>query len=210
MCSWIHHLGEPDVRHSHQTFQIKRPPHPSTPLRNPVSISLSRTIKPPFCFYTHMLANLNTYLNAHTLYVETHHLFLLIFPREAAERAHFWCFCNSDIALGCKTSLSCQTRHCGLSYLMWKGVVNVICMLHWCSNSSLNASSAEKGCDCTVGEQTSVSDDISCGLLNCPGWDMSLYHKKNFTHLIHTPAALRVTYMHIYAILCVLCVTVSC
>lgn len=68
------------------------------------------------------------------------------------------------------TSPRCQTRHCGLSYLMWKGVVNVICMLHWCSNSSLNASSAGNDCDCMVGEQTSVSDDISHGLLYYPGW----------------------------------------
>lgn len=31
MCSRIRHLGVPDVRHSHQTFQIKAPPHPSSP-----------------------------------------------------------------------------------------------------------------------------------------------------------------------------------
>lgn len=54
MCRRIHHLVEPDVRHSHQTFQIKRPPHPSTPLHNPGSISLSRTIKPLSAFtHTH-------------------------------------------------------------------------------------------------------------------------------------------------------------
>lgn len=32
------------------------------------------------------------------------------------------------------TPLRRKTRHCGLSYLMWRRVVNVICMLHWCSN----------------------------------------------------------------------------
>lgn len=54
MCRRIHHLVEPDVRHSHQTFQIKRPPHPSTPLHNLGSISLSRTIKPLSAFiHTH-------------------------------------------------------------------------------------------------------------------------------------------------------------
>lgn len=69
------------------------------------------------------------------------------------------------------TSLRCQTARCGLSYLMLKGVVDVICMLHWCSNSSLNASSAGKNCDCMVGKQTSVLDDISLGLLNDSVWD---------------------------------------
>jgi len=63
MCSRIHHLGEPDVRHSHQTFQIKGPPHPSTPLSNPVSIFLSPTIKPLFAL-THMQPDTGTYIHA--------------------------------------------------------------------------------------------------------------------------------------------------
>lgn len=80
---------------------------------------------------------------------------------------------------------------------MWIGVVNVICMLHWCSNSSLNASSAGKDCDCMVGEQKSVSDDISLGPLYYPGWDAWFCTIKTslslYIHLSPTPpSALRV------------------
>lgn len=115
-------------------------------------------------------------------------------------------FCNSQCSLRMQnTSLRCHARHCGLSYLMWKGVVNVICMLHWCSKSSLSASSAGKDCDCMLGEQTSVSDDISLGPLYYPGWDawactiktsLSLY-----IHLSPTPPS--VLLINIRRCLCV-------
>lgn len=134
--------------HSHQTFQITGPPHIQTCY--------------PTCARTH---------NTHTLFPNFFCL-LLLSPRKVAEKVHFSCFATAAYSLRMQnTSLRCQTARCGLSYLMLKGVVDVICMLHWCSNSSLNASSAGKNCDCMVGKQTSVLDDISIGLLNNSGWD---------------------------------------
>lgn len=83
----IHHLGQPDVRHSHQSFQIKGPPHPFAPLSDPLSIYFSFNIK---CVYAY------THTHTHTC-IRT---FSSFFP---AEMAHLACFCHGALALGCKT-----------------------------------------------------------------------------------------------------------
>lgn len=69
--------GEPDVRHSHQTFQIKGPPHLSTPLSNPLSISSSLTIK-SVRSPTHTLARL-THTHTVRTYTLTYQLLALVF-----------------------------------------------------------------------------------------------------------------------------------
>lgn len=166
MCGRIHDVGEPDVRHSHQTFQIKGPPHPSTPHSNPPSISSPLTIK-SLCTFTH----------AHTLHIHTKTLISsCFFSKWVAEKAHLRRFVTAAHSLRMQnTPLRRKTRHCGLSYLMWRRVVNVICMLHWCSNCiffSPTLPSAGEDCDCMVGVQTSVSDDISIGpVWLFFGWD---------------------------------------
>lgn len=109
-CMWsrIHHLGEPDVRHSHQTFQIKGPPHPSTPLSNPLSISFSLTNK-----------SLRTFTHMHTHPV---HIYSLTssssFFQGNLLRGLIMMFCNSRVALGCKTHLRAARRSI-VGYLIW-------------------------------------------------------------------------------------------
>ena len=118
-----------------------------------------------------MPARLNNY--THTAYAHT--LPLPLFFRGKLLRGLIWgCFvtARNEWPKDASHISALPAEALWLSYLVWKGVVDVICMLSWCSNSSLNASSAEKNCDCMVGEQTSVSDDISLGLLCYPGWDI--------------------------------------
>lgn len=110
MCSRIRHLGVPDVRHSHQTFQIKAPPHPSSssprlilspsPPLSLLPLSLKRA-------FTHIRARSHycTYIHTHPLTSSSSAFFFFFFRGELAERAGFMMFCNSSVALGCKTHL---------------------------------------------------------------------------------------------------------
>ena len=95
-------------------------------------------------------------------------------------------FCSESIALGWKTHPGpSKARRCLLSYLICEyGMVNDICMLHWCSNNSLNASSAGTSCDCMVEGKTSVTDDISLGLL-CSGWLAGKKQKESNSTSLH-------------------------
>lgn len=137
------------------------PPLPSLILSPSTSLS---TLSP--CGPTHTHSHTHAYV--HRTYIRTD--FLLFFPANMLRWLIYNILPQQRSPRMQNASRRCQARHCGLSYLMWKGVVNVICMLRWCSNSSVNASSAMEDCYCMADEQTSVSDDICAGPLCCPGW----------------------------------------
>lgn len=177
MCSRIQHHGEPKMHHSHAAFQNGSANSPLTPLSNPYPLHLPLSL--PINQFFYKLQNIDLYE-----YILTSLFDPFFSPRKLLRRFNYDALQQQRSLRMRNTSLRCQTARCGLSYLMLKGVVDVICMLHWCSNSSLNASSAGKGCDCMVGKQTSVSDGISPGLLKKSWFRLTILYHKNFIKFI--------------------------
>lgn len=89
------------------------PPLPSlilSPSPSPLPLSLC-------CFYTHTGA----YMHAHILYMHTHSLTSsssFIFFKGTCWEGWFMLFCNSSVALGCKTHL-CAASWGIVGYLIW-------------------------------------------------------------------------------------------
>lgn len=152
----------------------------------------------------------HTHAHSHTVHTYTLPNFFLFFPffKGTCWEGSFMMFCNSSVALGCKTHL-CAARRGIVGYLIWcgKGWWMLFACCTDVSNSSLNASSAGTDCDCMVGEQTSVSDDISHGPLYYPGWDAWVCAIKTslslYIRLSPTPPSALLSNIRMRACLCV-------